>query len=156
MKRIETKRPGVLGLHGQRASRRSREAQNNFTPIVDAEIISKAEVQAAKDGFPYLRDVVLVLFVLYGSGKLSRRLGHSLPKMISAWARREEPETSRQRRTVKRNFKLLKGAYEDALRRWRREAPEEARSATAMFAFLLESYGDGHLQIALRGENGEA
>lgn len=148
MKRIETKRPSVLGLPGRHFNpRKKTSVNNNFTPQVDAEILSKAEIRGAKDGFSYLRDIVLVLFSLYGSGRLSPRLGRSLPNMISTWLRREKPA---ERTLVKRNFKLRSELYDRALRRWQKDAPKDERTATAMFSFLLDSYGDGALEIALR------
>lgn len=152
MKRIETKRPSVLGTPSRRFN--SDQSVANFTPLIDSEIMSKAEIRGAKDGFPYLRDIILVLFALYGNGTVSPRLGRALPGMIDAWVKREPPQTQR-RVIVKRNFKLRRDTYEKALKRWRIEAPEEAHTATAMFAFLLESYGDGELEFALRQGNGE-
>ena len=120
----------------------------NFTPLIDSEIVSKAEIRGAKDGFPYLRDVVLVLLTLYGSGRVSPKLGRAMSSMIFEWVGREQPRT--QRRIVKRNYKLQRDGYEKALKRWRLDAPEAAQTATAMFAFLLESYGDGELDLVLR------
>ena len=156
MKRIETKRPSVLG----RLSRRfnpGKPGENpvvNFTPLIDSEILSKVEIRGAKDGFPYLRDVVLVLFALYGRGTVSPKLGRAIPGMISEWVGRDPPQT-RRRIIVKRNFKLRRDTYEKALRRWLADAPKEAQTATAMFAFLLESYGDGELELALRSGKGD-
>lgn len=148
MKRIETKRPTVLGRPSRgRPNPDTRDA--NFTPLLDAEIISKAEIQGAKDGFPYLRDILLVLLSLYGKGKLSPKLGRSMQDLIRSWVNREPPAT-RRRVILKRNFKLRRDTYERALRQWQAEAPEEARTATAMAAFLLESYGEGNIVIALR------
>lgn len=152
MKRIETKRPSVLGTPSRHFNQNQSVA--NFTPLIDSEIMSKAEIRGAQDGFPYLRDIILVLFALYGNGTVSPRLGRALPGMIDAWVKREPPQ-ARRRVIVKRNFKLRGDAYEKALRRWRVEAPEEAHTATAMFAFLLESYGDGELELALRQGSGE-
>ena len=147
MKRIETKRPSVLGRLSRRSNPDNREA--NFTPLIDSEIIAKAEIRGDKDGFPYLRDLVLVLFALYGNDKMNSKLGAHIPKMISEWASREQPQT-RRRIIVKRNFKLRRRLYETALARWQVDAPEDARSATAMAAFLLESYGDGSIEFSLR------
>ena len=151
MKRIETKRPSVLGTPGRRLNqgKRGKIPVANFTPLIDSEIISKAEIRGASDGFPYLRDIILVLFALYGSGTVSPKLGRAMPGMIAEWARRDPPHT-KNRIIVKRNFKLRRDTYEKALKRWRVEAPEEAQTATAMFAFLLESYGDGAMELALR------
>lgn len=144
MKRIETK---LLGRPARHLSTQAKPI--NFTPQVNAVIVSRAEKRAARDGFPYLRDVVLVIFTLYGSGRMSAELGQAVPQMIAQWVRRENSEV--RRRLAKRNFKLPRELYHRALQRWRCEAPAEGRSATAMFAFLLESYGDGDLAIALRG-----
>lgn len=152
MKRIETKRPIVLGKTSRRFN--PKESVANFTPLIDSEIISKAEIQGGKDSFPYLRDVVLVLFALYGRNSLTPGLDKRIKAMISEWVKREPPKT-RRRIIVKRNFKLRRDTYERALARWRRDAPEEARTATAMFAFLLESYGDGHLAFLLDHGKGD-
>lgn len=147
MKRIETKRPIVLGRPGRRPNPDVRDA--NFTPLLDAEIISRAEIQGANDGFPYLRDLLLVLFSLYGNGKLSPKLGRDLPQMIAEWAE-QGPPPSKRRVVLKRNFKLRRDTYELALKQWHIEAPESARTATAMAAFLLDAYGRGKVVIALR------
>lgn len=147
MRQIETK---LLG----RTNRRLDPANGiiNFTPIVDSQILAKAEVRGARDGFPYLKDVILVLFGLYGQGTLGPKLRRALPKMIAEWMQRPGSEGQ----NIKRNFKLRRHGYDRALERWQKDAPEQARSATAMFAFLLESYGDGKIELALRLGNGES
>jgi len=148
VKRIETKRPSVLGRPSRRSNPAGRATDANFTPLIEAEIISRAEIRGARDGFPYLRDVVLVLFSLYGNGKMSDGLGRSMKRMIVDWANRDPAQG--KRKVVKRNFKLRRKIYEKALARWENDAPPQARTATAMAAFMLESYGEGSFELALR------
>lgn len=141
MKRIESKRPSTLGRL-KRANPGVGVA--NFTPSIEKAIITKAENRAIKDGFPYFRDVVLVLLAVYGNGALSARLRRDMSKMITAWTERG----GTGHKIVKRNYKIRKDVYDNAVRRWRRESPVD--TSTAMFAFLLDSYGNGEIELALR------
>lgn len=143
MKRIESKLGGALGTPKRR---NPKHEISNFTPIIDRAIINRAEARAMKDGFSYFRDMIVVLMSLYGRGAVSQKLGRELGLMIRAWRRREDASAARH--VVKRNFKLRKDVYERARGRWATES--EGLSATAMFAFLLESYADGEIEIALR------
>lgn len=125
---------------------------SNFTPIIDDRILRRAEERGAEDGFPYLRDIILVLLGLYGRGLMAGSMQKSLPKMISRWAKlaakREDVELHR----VKRNFKLNRAVYKKAIARWKQESmdlPRRIRAATAMFAFLLDSYGSGEIELML-------
>jgi hypothetical protein len=151
MRRIETKTE-TLPAGVRRNAAKVRQVAN-FTPVLDLAIIKRAEAQAVRDGFPYFRDLIVVLLALYGNGSLSQRLGRELPKMIRAWVGREDPSAGRK--VVKRNLKLRRDVYERAVDRWASDSA--GLTATSMLAFLLESYADGEIEFALRrGKSSEA
>jgi hypothetical protein len=124
----------------------------NFTPMIDDRILRKAEERGAEDGFPYLRDIILVLLGLYGRGLMGADMRRGLSGMISEWAKRAAKREDVELHRVKRNFKLNREIYKKAIARWKQES--SIRAATAMFAFLLDSYGSGEIELMLvRGRN---
>ena len=144
MKRIETK---LLGRIRQNSPEKARRVAN-FTPVIDIAIIKRAESRAVKDGFPYFRDLVLVLLALYGNGSLSQKLDRDMPGIIQEWIANAARGGGHPIKRSKRNLKIRRDVYDRAVKRW--AADSSGRTATSMLAFLLESYADGEIEFALR------
>lgn len=146
---LDTRRPAALGRIARRASNPGDDSSVNFTPMIDTGRLSRAEIQAVKDGFPYLKDVIQVLLAFYGQGRMSPRLRDSIKRWVKAWDDAAEvPTDGRKRPRTKSNMRIRADIYDRALSRWSRES--RIKTANGMLEFLLECYASGRIQIAMR------
>lgn len=148
---LDTRRPAALGRMARRAN--PDDAVVNFTPMIDTARLSRVEIKAMKDGFPYLKDVIQVLMALYGQGRMSPRLKDSIKRWIEVWDEEAETATAdggrgRQRARTKYNMRMRADVYDAALGRWARES--RVKTANGMLEFLLECYASGRIQFAMR------
>lgn len=140
---LDTRQPAALGRIARQNP--ANRGMMSFTPKVSTARLAKVEIAAAHDGFPYLKDLIQVLFALYGQGRMSRRLRAAIKRWTAEWdAADADPKGARS----KVNARVRRDVYDVALARWQRES--KIGTANSMIEFLLERYATGGIQIALR------